>query len=209
MTSLDELERLEREATPGPWWVDERGRMRFDDHHETPNYTGSLEDMGECTAAFLLALRNSAADLIAKARRLERLEAEIADRTDRHKSEALRMIRVRENEQSAPPVSAPAGETKVCPKCKGSQCDVHTEVIQLPGGGFTCKNGDPGCWDCSLCHGTGKALPDVTVDGLTAEDLSLARWCALTVSRGYQAADDGTRAAYDLYVKLNAVLGAK
>jgi hypothetical protein len=74
---LDELERLEREATAGPWHVYD------DDELIGPNkisvVSASIDDhgyFGEAgDAAFVAALRNAAPALIARARRADELEA--------------------------------------------------------------------------------------------------------------------------------------
>lgn len=81
---LDELARLEREATPGPWkvvdhgnwWsVDGLGRTMFDDGSAADEYNQ------ECTTGtrdLLVALRNAAPELLRLAREAERLRAAAA-----------------------------------------------------------------------------------------------------------------------------------
>jgi hypothetical protein len=84
---LDELERLEREATAGPWQPDNEHRNVLRDVEgysllttDRPSY-GTQSEFGAFTqdedAAFIAALRNAAPALIARARRADELEAEL------------------------------------------------------------------------------------------------------------------------------------
>jgi hypothetical protein len=79
---LDELERLEREATAGPWFA-EGGSINSnsENYHRDcglllPNWEGAFENIGDAT--FIAALRNAAPALIARARRADELEKENA-----------------------------------------------------------------------------------------------------------------------------------
>lgn len=95
MVDLDELERLEREATPGPWELEERMRGygifagRFQDFGRGPErvhglnlgHVSDLDANGEDNLALIIAARNALPDLIAEVRTLRARVAELeADR---------------------------------------------------------------------------------------------------------------------------------
>jgi hypothetical protein len=68
MADLDELDRLEKVATGGPWWQDDQtGAWRCDEHHAEPNWVGDA-DLNGSDEALVLALRNAAPELIRDAR---------------------------------------------------------------------------------------------------------------------------------------------
>lgn len=80
MSTLDELERLEKSATPGPWTyrVDDERLARphpsLNDAHDddiTKNATGLTVDNG----ALIVAARNALPELIAASRERDRLRA--------------------------------------------------------------------------------------------------------------------------------------
>lgn len=88
VTSLDALEALLAKATPGEW---EFQTCPFDNYSYTlsaPAAKGNyshviadicLRDPAKANAALIVALRNAAPDLIAKARRVEELEAALGE----------------------------------------------------------------------------------------------------------------------------------
>ena len=85
MIDLDELERLCREATPGPWAADAWNDHEADVHGFSisaggcllplSNGTGELDE-AEANASLIAALRNAAPKLIAMARRYQWLRNE-------------------------------------------------------------------------------------------------------------------------------------
>lgn len=91
MVDLDELERLEREATPGPWrWADGYKSMYGDAAYTLAGY----QDMGilscdgifnsprDCDEELIVALRNAAPALFAELRAARKRIAELEKRTN-------------------------------------------------------------------------------------------------------------------------------
>lgn len=88
---LDELERLEREATPGPWrWADDYKTTRGETTYTLAGYQGMgvLPCDGifnaplDCDEVFIVALRNAAPALFAELRAARKRIAELEKRTN-------------------------------------------------------------------------------------------------------------------------------
>jgi hypothetical protein len=77
---LDELERLEREATAGPWSVNPHrpDSVLAESRRCVAKCVSVASPGGEEDATFITAIRNAAPALIARARRADELEAENA-----------------------------------------------------------------------------------------------------------------------------------
>jgi hypothetical protein len=76
---LDELERIEREATAGPWRVNtfHPNSVLSESRRCVAKCVSVASPGGEEDATFITAIRNAAPALIARARRADELEAEL------------------------------------------------------------------------------------------------------------------------------------